>query len=200
MCLQRLVFFPPLLSSKRGARKIILESLKATTLDATHHHKGRCDCAGSSGSFHRGHCRRYSPIIRGNGVQLDPLCWKCKVTCLLGFPWGEWKALVPGLRSGGARASPDTVLLGWADALNGDGYVKWKSWAVKMWDTKRGLLWTKCSMEKQGSSSLWGEGLVVVRMGLQWLIGKVRWLQFYIVCGVVCISHLEQCITLELFG
>lgn len=39
MYLQRLVPPPPPLSSKRGARKIILESLKATSLDATHHHK-----------------------------------------------------------------------------------------------------------------------------------------------------------------
>ena len=54
-----------------------------------------------------------------------------------------------------ARTNPDAVFLGWANALNGDGYVKWKSWAMKVWDPNHGLLWSELSIERLGSSSLW---------------------------------------------
>lgn len=53
-----------------------------------------------------------------------------------------------------ARTSPDAVFLEWADALNGDTYMKWKSWARKVWDLNHGLLWSELSLERFGSSSL----------------------------------------------
>lgn len=44
-----------------------------------------------------------------------------------------------------ARTNPDTVFLGCAGSLNGDGNVKRKRRAVRIWDPECGILWTELS-------------------------------------------------------